>query len=517
MRFAPWLLAAVVVLLASGSCIPAVTFDHAPGVLAAEDPVQREIDSAPLIERGAFRLRPRAEFSATVRVLRARTIRWATLAELVPTDFAVGWGPMSDSRCSRTCEITQANRFYFWRTEHWPIERAEIESHSANWHVIPENAAVRAVLGKLRARQRRRARGRAGRHRRRGWLHAHFVDAQRHGRRRLRGTAGRLARASSESETNESSRSMVSRSARATVADVEALTEFGARTFFESFAADNTPEDMEKHLASAWRPDLQRAEILDPKIDTLLAAVERCARGIRAVAGPGSAAGRSSGHQAGRALALLRRQALAGRGLARALMSAAERPRARARRARAVARRLGAQRARAGVLSQVRLRDGWTAGFRRGHGSADGSRHAAVARDARIEHIGVWVRDIDVVAAFYARHFGARIGERYENPRKGFASRFLQFDGGARLELMTRVDVTGRAQRRAARTRARGDRACRDEAAVDALAASLRAAGVPVLDGPRRTGDGYYECVGAGSGRQSRGDRGRCRGRKESR
>lgn len=57
----------------------------------------------------------------------------------------------------------------------------------------------------------------------------------------------------------------------ATVADVEALTAFGARTFFESFAADNTPEDMEKHLAAAWRPELQRAEILDPAIDTILA------------------------------------------------------------------------------------------------------------------------------------------------------------------------------------------------------------------------------------------------------
>ncbi len=34
----------------------------------------------------------------------------------------------------------------------------------------------------------------------------------------------------------------------------------------------------------------------------------------------------------------------------------------------------------------------------------------------RVEHVGVWVRDIDRVAAFYERHFGARIGERYENP-----------------------------------------------------------------------------------------------------
>jgi ribosomal protein S18 acetylase RimI-like enzyme len=57
----------------------------------------------------------------------------------------------------------------------------------------------------------------------------------------------------------------------ASAADVAALTEFGARTFYESFGADNTAEDMAKHLASAWHPDLQRAEILDASIDTLLA------------------------------------------------------------------------------------------------------------------------------------------------------------------------------------------------------------------------------------------------------
>jgi lactoylglutathione lyase len=115
--------------------------------------------------------------------------------------------------------------------------------------------------------------------------------------------------------------------------------------------------------------------------------------------------------------------------------------------------------------------------------------------NARIEHVGLWVRDIDAVADFYARYFGARIGARYENPRKGFASRFLDFGGGgARLELMTRIDVTERAG---------DDRlglahvaiTVPGDAAVDALATQLRAAAVPILDGPRRTGDGYYECV----------------------
>jgi diamine N-acetyltransferase len=58
---------------------------------------------------------------------------------------------------------------------------------------------------------------------------------------------------------------------RASSGDAEALAEFGARTFFETFAKDNTAEDMRLHLESAWGPALQRAEILDAHIDTLLA------------------------------------------------------------------------------------------------------------------------------------------------------------------------------------------------------------------------------------------------------
>jgi hypothetical protein len=149
MRFAPWMLAALALFvlwkLYSGRDI-----DHPPGILAAAEPLQRDIESAPLIERGAFRLRPRAEFTATVRVLRREDYSLGELARLVPTDYAVGWGPMSDSKVLEDVQIAQSNRFYFWRTEHWPVDRATIESHSANWHVIPDNAAVRAVLGRVR-------------------------------------------------------------------------------------------------------------------------------------------------------------------------------------------------------------------------------------------------------------------------------------------------------------------------------------------------------------------------------
>jgi lactoylglutathione lyase len=113
---------------------------------------------------------------------------------------------------------------------------------------------------------------------------------------------------------------------------------------------------------------------------------------------------------------------------------------------------------------------------------------------ARIEHVGVWVADIDAVAAFYAKYFEARIGARYENLRKGIESRFLEFGSGARLEIMRRHDVTSRPS---------GEQlglahvaiTVGDEATVDALAARFRADGLTPDSGPRRTGDGYYECV----------------------
>ena len=115
----------------------------------------------------------------------------------------------------------------------------------------------------------------------------------------------------------------------------------------------------------------------------------------------------------------------------------------------------------------------------------------------RIEHIAFWVDDLDSLCAFYARAFGAQVGSRYVNPPKGFESRFLTFESGARIELMTTSRLAP--ARHAPGVERMGLThfaiALGTEAAVDELTARLRAEGIPVLDGPRRTGDGYYESV----------------------
>ena len=62
------------------------------------------------------------------------------------------------------------------------------------------------------------------------------------------------------------------RSAVAT--DAPALAELAARTFRETFAADNRPEDMALHVAEAYGASQQQSELVDPDIATLLAYVD---------------------------------------------------------------------------------------------------------------------------------------------------------------------------------------------------------------------------------------------------
>ena len=113
----------------------------------------------------------------------------------------------------------------------------------------------------------------------------------------------------------------------------------------------------------------------------------------------------------------------------------------------------------------------------------------------RIEHVAVWTHDLEGLRAFYERWFGGKAGERYERPETGYASYFLEFEDGARLELMSRPDIP--VSKDSPHDQFRGLIHLAFEVAseerVDALTAELASAGVEVIDGPRRTGDGYYE------------------------
>jgi hypothetical protein len=124
------------------------------GVLAASEPLQSNVAEAEKIHRGRWTLTVRATYQLTARVLAREPYHFDSLADLAPEDLALGWGPMSDGRVLRTLQISQGNRFYYWRgSAATPIPKQDIITHSANTHVIPQNSTVAAELARLRPGQ----------------------------------------------------------------------------------------------------------------------------------------------------------------------------------------------------------------------------------------------------------------------------------------------------------------------------------------------------------------------------
>lgn len=116
----------------------------------------------------------------------------------------------------------------------------------------------------------------------------------------------------------------------------------------------------------------------------------------------------------------------------------------------------------------------------------------------KIEHIAIWTRDLEALKEFYERIFGASVGTKYVNKDRGFESYFLNFDNSARLEIMTTSNLisaknimvpsllTGYAHFAFSVGSKEG---------VDSLTERIKVLGYRVADGPRFTGDGYYESV----------------------
>ncbi|MFT3679867.1 MAG: VOC family protein [Ferruginibacter sp.] len=113
-----------------------------------------------------------------------------------------------------------------------------------------------------------------------------------------------------------------------------------------------------------------------------------------------------------------------------------------------------------------------------------------------LEHAAIWTDDLERLKEYYVKYFGAISNDKYRNETKGFESYFLSFDSGARLEIMKMPGIpantndTVKAQHKGLIHLAFGVSSI---AEVDAKAAELRENGFPILSGPRKTGDGYYE------------------------
>ena len=114
----------------------------------------------------------------------------------------------------------------------------------------------------------------------------------------------------------------------------------------------------------------------------------------------------------------------------------------------------------------------------------------------RIEHVAMYVNDLESARAFFIKYFGAVSNDGYHNTRTNFHSYFLTFEGGARLEIMNKPDMQDDEKSLNRTGYAHIAFSLGSKQAVDELTGRLRSDGYPIVSGPRTTGDVYYEsCI----------------------
>ncbi|HEX3076495.1 MAG TPA: VOC family protein [Lachnospiraceae bacterium] len=114
---------------------------------------------------------------------------------------------------------------------------------------------------------------------------------------------------------------------------------------------------------------------------------------------------------------------------------------------------------------------------------------------ASITHIALYSKDIEKSREYYITYFGGKSNELYRND-KGFSSYFLTFGSGARLEIMSHVELNE--YKVADKTNGWNHIAFSvgDKETVLELTNRIVSDGYELLSPPRVTGDGYFEsCV----------------------
>lgn len=121
----------------------------------------------------------------------------------------------------------------------------------------------------------------------------------------------------------------------------------------------------------------------------------------------------------------------------------------------------------------------------------------------KIEHIAMYVKDIEAAREFFVKYLGGTSNDGYHNNTTDFQSYFISFDDGARLELMTRPELADLEKPLNRTGYIHIAFSVGSKEAVDTLTDRLKEGGFEVLNGPRTTGDGYYEsCIAIIEGNQ---------------
>lgn len=113
-----------------------------------------------------------------------------------------------------------------------------------------------------------------------------------------------------------------------------------------------------------------------------------------------------------------------------------------------------------------------------------------------IEHIAMYVNDLEKTRNFFVKYFGAVSNEGYHNKTTDFRSYFLSFEDGARLEIMQKAQMQDEVKALTRTGYIHIAFSVGSKEAVEVLTERMRMDGFEAISGPRTTGDGYYEsCI----------------------
>ena len=114
----------------------------------------------------------------------------------------------------------------------------------------------------------------------------------------------------------------------------------------------------------------------------------------------------------------------------------------------------------------------------------------------KIEHVALYVNDLEKAKVFFTKYFDGKANDGYHNKTTDFRSYFISFDDGSRLEIMTRPNLTDTPKELNRTGFIHLAFSVGSKEKVDQLTARLKNDGYEVLSGSRTTGDGYYEsCI----------------------
>lgn len=114
----------------------------------------------------------------------------------------------------------------------------------------------------------------------------------------------------------------------------------------------------------------------------------------------------------------------------------------------------------------------------------------------KIEHVAMYVEDLEKAREFFVKYLGGKSNSIYHNKKTDFRSYFMSFEDGTRLEIMNKpqLEDVSKGISRTGYIHIAFSVGSREK--VDELTEILRNDGYEVLSGPRTTGDGYYEsCI----------------------